>query len=132
MAAAAPSTRSSQEPASEECDDCEVMDALGHAAQSLAGGDALDLLAELGGHLGAADALGGGGLYPLLHDRLGFFLHAFHELGRGLVDPDPKLPHLLDAGCVGGVPGLAGELRQRLARCRADGVLVLLRKLAPL
>ena len=40
---------------------------------------------ELRQHLGAVDAFGGGVLDPLVVDRLGSFLYALDELGRGVL-----------------------------------------------
>src|SRR5882672_1157402 len=88
MAAAAPSARSSQAPASEGCD-------VIVPGPSVAGSDAFELLAEIRQHLGAVDALGGGVLDPFVHDRLGAVLHAFDELGRSRADLDPDPFHFL-------------------------------------
>src|SRR5262245_57216409 len=104
-AAEKPSARSSHTPASELCD------VIG-SGLSLAGGDALHLFAELGQHLGAIDALGGGVLDPLVADRLGAVLHLLDELGRRRADLDADPLHLLERRGVGGVPGLAGEHRK--------------------
>src|SRR5438270_11107822 len=121
-AAARPSARSSQTPASAGWDG----DGIGPLPASIAGGEPLELCAELGEHLGAVDTLGSGVLDPLVVDRLGPLLHVLDELGRRRADVDPDPLHLLQRRGVGGIPGLAGEQRQRLARYRHDGVLILL------
>src|SRR4249920_767198 len=100
-AAAAPSTRSSQAPASVRCD------AMARGPL-LAGGYAFNLLAELGEHLAAVDTLGGGVLHPLVLDDLCPLLHALDELGGGFADLDADPLHLFECGVVGGIPGFAG------------------------
>src|SRR5262245_24516549 len=123
-AAAAPSTRSSQAPASERCD--------ATACRPSLAGDALDLLAELGQHLGAVDTLGGRVLHPFVLDDLGPLLHALDQFRGGLADLHADPFHLLESGVVSGIPGLAREPCQCLARNRCDGVLVFLRDPVPL
>src|SRR5262245_1663061 len=125
IAAAAPSTRSSQAPTSERCDATAC-------GPSLVAGDALDLLAELGQHLGAVDTLGGRVLHPFVLDDLGPLLHAFDQLRGGLADLHADPFHLIESGVVGGIPGLAREPRQCLTRNRCDGVLIFLREPVPL
>src|SRR5262249_61251217 len=65
---------------------------------SMAGGHALDLFVELGEHLGAVDAFGGGILDPLVVDRLGLLLGGPDEFRRCLGDLDADLFHALQRG----------------------------------
>src|SRR6516162_3514865 len=89
IAAAAPSARSSQTPASD------LGDVIGWF---MAGGHAFDLFVELGQHLGAIYPFSGGVLDPLVVDRLGLLFGSLDEFGRSLGDLDADLFHALERG----------------------------------
>src|SRR5262249_56812967 len=65
-------------------------------------------------------------------DRVAALLPALDTLGRSLADLDTDPLHLLHGCGICRIPGLAGNARQRLARYRPDGILILLGQFVPL